>query len=263
MKLAEKASRIMHVLDELYPNPLVPLSHEDPFTLLVAVVLSAQTTDKKVNQVTPHLFELAPTAEAMSRLSVQRIQGVIREVGLAPQKAKALSGLARKIVGEHGGRVPDDFESLMELPGVGRKTANVVMAQAFHKPAFPVDTHIHRLAARWGLSRGKTPDQTERDLCRIFPETAWNRLHLQIIYFGREHCPALRHDPSLCPICSWARAKRIENEPRREQGRSRPRRGEGAAGNGRGRPVSDGRTIGDAGRPPPRVARARDGGSPR
>jgi endonuclease-3 len=206
--LAAKAARIQALLDELYPVPAIPLEHADPFTLLVAVVLSAQTTDKKVNQITPALFAAAPTPEAMAKLSVAEIAALIREVGLAPQKAKALSGLAERLVREHGSVVPSTFEELVELPGVGRKTANVVLSQAFGQPAFPVDTHIHRLAARWGLSRGRTPDHTERDLRRIFPESSWNRLHLQMIYFGREHCPALRHDLSACPICAFAATKK-------------------------------------------------------
>jgi endonuclease-3 len=208
LTLAEKAAKIHALLDELYPEPPIPLEHADPFTLLVAVVLSAQTTDKKVNQVTPRLFAVAPTPEAMARLSIAEIHAIIREVGLAPQKAKALKGLAQALVERYGSKVPASFEALIELPGVGRKTANVVMSQAFGEPAFAVDTHIHRLAARWGLSRGKTPDQTEEDLKRLFPRESWNRLHLQIIYFGREHCPALRHDLSLCPICGWAATKR-------------------------------------------------------
>lgn len=205
---AEKAARIMAILDELYPAPPIPLEHADPFTLLVAVVLSAQTTDKKVNQVTPALFARAPTPEAMAQLTVAEIAQLIREVGLAPQKAKALQALARILVEQHGSRVPSTFEALVALPGVGRKTANVVLSQAFGQPAFPVDTHIHRLAARWGLSRGRTPDHTEQDLRRVFPESSWNRLHLQMIYFGREHCPALRHEAATCQICSWAGPKR-------------------------------------------------------
>ncbi|HTV19729.1 MAG TPA: endonuclease III, partial [Polyangiaceae bacterium] len=180
LSMAEKALRIQTLLDELYPETPIPLDHGDPFTLLVAVVLSAQTTDKKVNQVTPALFAAAPTPEAMAQLSVAEIATFIREVGLAPQKAKALQGLAEKLVREHGSKVPSTFDELVELPGVGRKTANVVLSQAFGQPAFPVDTHIHRLAARWGLSRGRTPDHTEDDLRRIFPESSWNRLHLQI-----------------------------------------------------------------------------------
>lgn len=209
MKLKERAARIMEILDALYPAPPIPLDHRDPFTLLVSVVLSAQTTDKKVNQVTPALFEVASAPETMALLPVSEIHRLIREVGLAPQKAKALSGLAHKLVEEHGGQVPSDFDALIALPGVGRKTANVVLAQAFGKPAFPVDTHIHRLARRWGLSKGKTPDHTEQDLRRVFPESAWNRLHLQIIYFGREHCPALRHDFGACRICGWAGSKKL------------------------------------------------------
>jgi endonuclease III len=217
LALSEKAARIQALLDELYPETPIPLEHADPFTLLVAVVLSAQTTDKKVNQVTPALFAAAPTPEALARLSVAAIAAFIREVGLAPQKAKALKGLAEKLVNEHGSKVPTTFDELVELPGVGRKTANVVLSQAFGQPAFPVDTHIHRLAARWGLSRGRTPDHTEEDLRRIFPESAWNRLHLQFIYFGREHCPALHHDLAECRICSWAATKkRIADEKKKK-----------------------------------------------
>ena len=218
----EKAARIQALLDELYPAPPIPLEHVDPFTLLVAVVLSAQTTDKKVNQVTPRLFAVAPTPEAMAKLSIAEIHAIIREVGLAPQKAKALKGLAQALVDQHGSKVPASFEALIELPGVGRKTANVVMSQAFGEPAFPVDTHIHRLAARWGLSRGKTADHTEEDLKRVFPRESWNRLHLQIIYFGREHCPALRHDLSACPICGWAATKKRLGEE--AKARSAPRK---------------------------------------
>jgi endonuclease III len=218
LALAEKAARIQALLDELYPVPAIPLEHADPFTLLVAVVLSAQTTDKKVNQVTPALFAAAPTPEAMARLSVAEIARLIREVGLAPQKAKALQGLAERLVRVHGSVVPSTYEELIELPGVGNKTANVVLSQAFGQPTFPVDTHIHRLAARWGLSRGRTADHTERDLRRIFPESSWNRLHLQIIYFGREHCPALHHDLDDCPICAWAATKkRILDEQRKKK----------------------------------------------
>ncbi|MBX7192095.1 MAG: endonuclease III [Sandaracinaceae bacterium] len=204
MKRAEKAARIVAILERLYPETPIPLDHLDAFTLLVAVVLSAQTTDKKVNQVTPALFERAPTPAALAKLDVDEVRGLIREVGLAPQKAKALVGLAKKLVDEHGGEVPRSFEALEALPGVGHKTASVVMAQAFGVPAFPVDTHIHRLAKRWGLSSAKNVEVTERDLKRTFDRALWNRLHLQIIFFGREHCPALRHDFDACPICSWA-----------------------------------------------------------
>jgi endonuclease-3 len=224
VKIEEKAQKIRAILDELYPEPAIPLGHSDPFTLLVAVVLSAQTTDKKVNQVTPRLFAVAPTPAHLAELSVPEIRSIIREIGLAPQKAKALHALARQLVDRHGSLVPQSFEALLELPGVGRKTANVVLSQAFGQPAFAVDTHIHRLAARWGLSRGKTADQTERDLRRIFPESSWNRLHLQIIYFGREHCPALYHELGACPICAWAASKRRMALEKRENLALRQRR---------------------------------------
>ncbi len=218
--LAAKAARIQQTLDALFPAPEVPLAHYDPFSLLCAVVLSAQTTDKKVNQVTPRLFARAATPDAMRRLTVEEIREIIREVGLAPAKAKALRGLSERLCDVHGGHVPRDFDALVALPGVGRKTANVVMAQAFGEPAFPVDTHIFRLAHRWGLSRAKTPDGVERDLTRIFPRDRWNALHLQIIYFGRAYCPALRHDLSACPICAWAASKsRIAAEARASSGR--------------------------------------------
>ncbi|MCA9493601.1 MAG: endonuclease III [Alphaproteobacteria bacterium] len=204
MTRREKADRIGKQLDELYPSLPIPLDHTDPFTLLVAVVLSAQTTDKKVNQVTPELFRRAPDAAGLAAMSVEDIQAIIREVGLAPQKAKALAGLGQLLVERHGGEVPRTFEELEALPGVGHKTASVVMAQAFHIPAFPVDTHIHRLAARWGLSTGKTVEKTEKDLKAVFPKDTWIRRHLQLIQFGRDHCPALHHDLDACPICGWA-----------------------------------------------------------
>ena len=208
MTRQEKAERIQAVLDELYPRTEIPLGHRDPFTLLVAVVLSAQTTDKKVNQVTPALFERAGTPEAMARLPVGEIQGLIREVGLANQKAKALKGMAELLVAEHGGEVPRSFAALEALPGVGHKTASVVRVQAFGEPAFPVDTHIHRLAWRWGLSDGSSVERTERDLKRVVPEASWGKVHLQVIYFGRERCPSRGHDVSGCPICSWAMSER-------------------------------------------------------
>jgi endonuclease-3 len=204
----EKAARIQKVLDQLYPEPAIPLRHADPFTLLVSVVLSAQTTDARVNQVTPALFARASTPAAMARLREAEILRHIRSCGLAPAKAKAIRGLSRKLVDEHGGRVPADFTALEALPGVGHKTASVVMAQAFGRPAFPVDTHIHRLAGRWGLSSGRNVVETERDLKRVFPEDNWGKVHLQIIYFGREHCPARRHDLTTCPICAWAASNR-------------------------------------------------------
>ena len=223
MKLPEKAQRIMQILDDLYQIPAIPLDHVDQFTLAVAVVLSAQTTDKKVNQVTPRLFAVAGTPEEMAAMPVATIRSIIREIGLAPQKAKALKGLSQALVRDHGSKIPDTFEELVKLPGVGRKTANVILAQAFGKPAFPVDTHIHRLAARWGLSRGRTADHTEEDLKRIFPMDRWNQLHLQIIYFGREHCPALYHDLSGCPICSWAASRKRIVEERRMNDEARRR----------------------------------------
>ena len=208
MTRAEKAARIQQILDELYPETPIPLDHQDAFTLLVAVVLSAQCTDARVNLVTPALFARARTPAALAALRESEILSLIRSCGLAPSKAKNLKALAQQLVERHGGAVPADFAALEALPGVGHKTASVVMSQAFGVPAFPVDTHIHRLAARWGLSDGSNVVRTERDLKRIFPAEAWNRLHLQIIYFGRQHCPARGHDPAACPICSWAAPKR-------------------------------------------------------
>jgi len=204
VRRAEKAKRIGEILDELYPRPPIPLQHRDPFTLLVAVLLSAQTTDAQVNRVTPALFARASTPEAMARLSAEEILGCIRACGLAPTKAKNVKKLAETLVAEHGGKVPRDMEALERLPGVGHKTASVVMTQAFGEPAFPVDTHIHRLAERWRLSNGRNVEQTERDLKKVFPREEWGRRHLQIIYFGREYCPARGHDAEDCPICSWA-----------------------------------------------------------
>lgn len=216
MTRAEKAARIQAILDELYPAAPIPLAHEDPFTLLVAVVLSAQCTDARVNMVTPALFARAGTAAEMAKLPEKEILKFIRTCGLAPAKAKALKGLSKKLVEEHGGAVPDTFAALEGLPGVGHKSASVVMSQAFGQPAFPVDTHIHRLAARWGLSNGSSVARTERDLKRTFPPETWNKLHLQIIYFGRQYCPARAHDLTRCPICSWAASKaRIKAESRR------------------------------------------------
>ena len=204
---AEKAAKIGAILGRLYPLPPIPLAHEDPYTLLVAVVLSAQCTDKRVNEVAPRLFALARTPEQMAALPVARIQAAIRSCGLAPAKAKNIRALSQRLVERHGGQVPKTFEELEALPGVGHKTASVVRVQAFGIPAFPVDTHIHRLAARWGLSSGRSVVQTERDLIAVFPEATWGKRHLQIIYFGREHCPARGHDATACPICSWAAAK--------------------------------------------------------
>lgn len=207
MTRKEKAARIGAILDELYPDPPIPLRHRDPFTLLVAVVLSAQTTDAQVNKVTPGLFAKASTPAELAALSEEEILAAIRSCGLAPSKARNIRKLAQTLVDEHGGVVPRDLAKLETLPGVGHKTASVVMTQAFGEPAFPVDTHIHRLAARWGLSAARNVEQTERDLKRLFPPADWGRRHLQIIYFGREHCPALHHDFDRCPICSWAAPK--------------------------------------------------------
>ena len=203
----EKALFIHKLLDELYPDPAIPLFHLDPFTLLCAVVLSAQCTDKKVNEVTPKLFLLAPTPKKMAELSVETIQSIIQPLGLAPTKAKALKNLSVKLMEEFDGKVPSSLEALETLPGVGHKTASCVMIQAFKQPAFPVDTHIHRCAKRWGLSKGTTVEQTEKDLKRLFPKESWAKLHLQIIYFAREHCPAKKHPASSCPICSALEVK--------------------------------------------------------
>jgi endonuclease-3 len=200
----EKAARIRAILEELYPVPPVPLAHRDPFTLLVAVVLSAQTTDAMVNRVTPALFARAPTPLAMASLSEEEILGYIRPVGLSPTKARHLKRLAELLLERHEGEVPADLAALEALPGVGHKTASAVVSQAFGVPAFAVDTHIHRVAARWGLSDGSSVERTERDLKRLWPSAAWAKLHLQLIWFGREHCPARRHEPGACPICSWA-----------------------------------------------------------
>jgi endonuclease-3 len=202
MTRREKAKKIGECLDRLYPEPAIPLRHKDPFTLLVAVVLSAQTTDAQVNKVTPALFARARTPRRLAALSESEILALIRSCGLAPGKARNLKRLAQILVEEHGGRVPRDMEALERLPGVGHKTASVVMAQAFGEPAFPVDTHIHRLAARWGLSNGKSVEQTEKDLKKLFPKEEWGRRHLQLIHFGREYCPARGHSSLECPICS-------------------------------------------------------------
>jgi len=212
MKRQEKAERIAKQLDRYHPQPPVPLEHRGPFTLLVAVLLSAQCTDARVNQVTPGLFACARTPEAMAKVPVRTIQSHIRSCGLAPQKAKNIRALSEQLVRDCDGVVPEDLDALETLPGVGHKTASVVMTQAFGRPAFPVDTHVHRLAARWGLSSGKNVVQTERDLKKLFPPESWGRIHLQMIYFGRSHCPALRHDLDACPICSWAATKKRKAE---------------------------------------------------
>jgi len=198
----EKANRIAIILEDLYPDTPVPLDHQDPYTLLIAVLLSAQCTDERVNKVTPHLFAEADNPFAMAELDVDIIRSIIRPCGLSPRKSKAISELSQILIDKYSGEVPQSFEALEELPGVGHKTASVVMSQAFGVPAFPVDTHIHRLAYRWALTTGKNVVKTEEDLKRLFPRDIWNKLHLQIIFFGREYCPARGHDMNSCPICS-------------------------------------------------------------
>lgn len=223
MTRAEKATKIASILQQLYPEVPVPLDHSDPFTLLVAVALSAQTTDKKVNEVTPALFRAAPGPKEMAALDVEVIRELIRQVGLAPTKAKNLKRTGELLMERHDGVVPRTLEELEALPGVGHKTAQVVIAQAFGVPAFPVDTHIHRLAIRWGLTSGKNVLTTEKDLKNLFDESIWNDLHLQIIFFGREYCPARWHDLATCPICGWAASKkRIAEELASNAPKKRP-----------------------------------------
>jgi endonuclease-3 len=207
MKRSEKADRIGVILDDLFPSPPIPLAHRDPFTLLVAVLLSAQTTDVQVNKVTSGLFAMASTPEAMAALPIVAIHEAIRSCGLAPSKARNVKRLSEILVAQHGGIVPQRIEALEALPGVGHKTASVVLSQAFGQPAFAVDTHIHRLAWRWGLSDGRSVEKTEKDLEAVFPSAEWSRRHLQMIYFGRRYCPARGHEPAQCPICSWAGVK--------------------------------------------------------
>ena len=204
MKKSEKVAFILEKLEALYPETPIPLDHKDPYTLLVAVLLSAQCTDARVNQITPSLFSRADNPFDMAKVPVDEIREIIRPCGLSPRKSKAISELSNILIDEYEGGVPADFDKLEALPGVGHKTASVVMSQAFGFPAFPVDTHIHRLAWRWGLTTGKNVVQTEKDLKRLFPEEKWNKLHLQIIFFGREYCKARGHEPSECPICSVA-----------------------------------------------------------
>lgn len=198
----EKAAEIGRILDTLYPNPEPSLNHTSPYMLLVAVLMSAQTTDVRVNMVTPDLFAAASTPAEMVQLSPDDILEIIRSIGLAPTKSRNIHKLSQMLLDDFNGEVPDTLEALEKLPGVGHKTASVVVSAAFGKPAFPVDTHIHRLAKRWGLSNGKNVKQTEKDLKVLFPPDEWNRRHLQIIFFGREYCPARQHDPTACPICS-------------------------------------------------------------
>ena len=201
MTKKERAEYILKRLNELYPETAIPLDHKDPYTLLVAVLLSAQCTDARVNQITPKLFARANTPEAMMKVPVAEIEAIIRPCGLSPRKSKSIAELSRILVEEHGGIVPADLATLETFPGVGHKTASVVMSQAFGVPAFPVDTHIHRLAQRWGLTSGKNVVQTEKDLMRLFPKEYWNALHLQIIYYGREYCTARGCDGTVCEMC--------------------------------------------------------------
>ena len=197
----DRAEYVHGKLESLYPDPAIPLTHKDSYTLLVSVLLSAQCTDERVNKVTPKLFEMADTPQGMAQLPTRKIENVIRSCGLAPRKAEAISGLSKILLRRHGGKVPANMESLEALPGVGHKTASVVMSQAFDIPAFPVDTHIHRLAQRWGLTSGKNVRQTEKDLKALYPPASWNKLHLQIIYYGREFCSARGCDGTKCGIC--------------------------------------------------------------
>ena len=202
MKKKDKVKGIHKILDKIYPDPAVPLNHKNPYTLLIAVLLSARCTDKKVNEVTPGLFNLADNPYDMAKENVSQVRKIVKPCGLSPQKSKAIVGLSKILVDKYDGVVPSNFEELEELPGVGHKTASVVMSQAFGVPAFPVDTHIHRLAWRWALSNRKSVEKTEKDLKSLFPEESWNKLHLQMIYFGREYCPAISHEKNICPICS-------------------------------------------------------------
>jgi endonuclease III len=202
MRKKDKATAIATILEELYPETPIPLIHNDAYTLLISVLLSAQCTDERVNKITPSLFSLANTPQAMATVPVEEIREIIKPCGLSPRKSQAISELSKILIAKHEGEVPDNFEDLEALPGVGHKTASVVMSQWFGVPAFPVDTHIHRLAMRWGLSEGKNVVQVEADLKKLFPKYKWNKLHLQIIFFGREYCSARVHDKEKCPICS-------------------------------------------------------------
>ena len=225
MTRAAKAAAIQAILEELYPEVPVPLDHTDPYTLLVAVLLSAQCTDVRVNQVTPALFALADNPADMARQDVDDIRAIIRPCGLSPQKSKAIRRLSEILIEEHGGEVPNDLAALERLPGVGHKTASVVVSQAYDVPAFPVDTHIHRLAYRWGLASGKNVVDTERSLKKVFPEGVWNKLHLQIIFFGREYCPARGHNPVNCPICrDYGRKSELRAWERAEARRARKKK---------------------------------------
>jgi endonuclease-3 len=211
MKKAEKVSDILRILDERIPRPEIPLHHKDAYTLLISVLLSAQCTDERVNKTTPTLFRLADNPYDMVKLSVNEIREIIKPCGLSPMKSKGIHGLSEILIDKYEGEVPNTFEALESLPAVGHKTASVVMTQWFGVPAFPVDTHIHRLAYRWGLSTGKSVEQTEHDLKRLIPEQLWNKVHLQIIYFGRQYCPARGHVWTECPICSKYMRKELRD----------------------------------------------------
>jgi endonuclease-3 len=211
MSKSEKVIEILNTLDQYYPNPEVPLHHKDAYTLLISVLLSAQCTDERVNKTTPALFKLADNPYDMVKLSVEEIKEIIKPCGLSPMKSKGIYGLSKILIEKYNGQVPNTFEALEELPAVGHKTASVVMTQWFGIPAFPVDTHIHRLAYRWGLTTGKNVEQTEKDLKRLIPEDKWNKVHLQIIYFGREFCPARGHNWQACPICSKYMRKELRD----------------------------------------------------
>lgn len=212
MTKAEKVNDILNILEELFPNPEIPLDHKDAYTLLVSVLLSAQCTDVMVNKTTPRLFKLADNPHDMIKLSVDEIREIIKPCGLSPMKSKGIHGLSKILIEKHNGEVPASFEELEALPAVGHKTASVVMTQWFNQPAFPVDTHIHRLAYRWGLTNGKSVEQTEKDLKRLIPMEKWNKAHLQIIYFGRKYCPARNHNWRECPICSKYMRKNLRDQ---------------------------------------------------
>lgn len=203
MSKKKRAQKIQGILNHLFPDPEIPLHYQDPYTLLIAVVLSAQNTDKKVNQVTPSLFAKASSPKQMITLKVEEIASIIKPCGLSNRKAKAIWELSQILVKQYKGKVPNSLSALEKLPGVGHKTASVVVSQGFGKPAFPIDTHIHRCAKRWALSQGRNVEETEKDLKSLFPKKSWNKLHLQIIYFAREYCPARSHKKEHCPICQW------------------------------------------------------------
>ena len=211
MTKSEKVNDILSILNKLYPDPEVPLQHKDAYTLLISVLLSAQCTDLRVNKTTPLLFARADNPYDMAKMSEQEIREIIKPCGLSPMKSKGIYGLSKILIEKYNGEVPGTFEALEELPAVGHKTASVVMTQWFHLPAFPVDTHIHRLAYRWGLTNGKSVEQTEKDLKRLIPQRAWNKAHLQIIYFGREYCTARGHDWTECPICKKYMRKELRD----------------------------------------------------